>query len=112
LRHNEFDVADLIDIKNTPTWSDGQQQQQALWHENETLDKATYNGINPEGIDDDERAKILKKKSSPSYYAPLKKQKQQQQQQQQNTKKYYVNGKPKSFYVMRNEQKSYHNLID
>jgi Domain of unknown function (DUF4786) len=106
LRHTDLDIADLIDIKHIPTWSDASP---SLWHENETIDKAsviTYSGINPEGIDDDERAKILKKKSTPSFYAPVKKQK---------TQKYFPsNGKPKSFYVMKNndKEKSFHNLID
>lgn len=103
LRHNDFDIADLIDIKNVPTWSED------AWHENDTIDKTSaisFNGINPDGAYDDERAKILKKKSTPSFYAPVKKQK---------THKYFPsNGKPKSFYVMKNNnpEKSFHNLID
>jgi hypothetical protein len=106
LRHSDVDVADLIDIKHIPTWSDAP----ALsWHENDTIDKTSalaYNGINPESVHDDERAKILKKKSTPSFYAPMKKQK---------THRYHPsNGKPKSFYVMKNSktEKSFHNLIE
>lgn len=108
LRHTDLDIADLIDIQHIPTWSDASPSF-PLWHENETIDKAstiTFNGISPEGIDDDVRAKILKKKSTPNFYAPVKKQK---------THKHFPNnGKPKSFYVMKNsnQAKSYHNLID
>lgn len=108
MRHSDVDVADLIDIKHIPTWSD---TSTTLWHENDTIDKTsasvfTFNGINPEGVDDDERAKILKKKSTPSFYAPIKKQK---------AHKYFPsNGKPKSFYIMKNSknEKSFHDLID
>jgi Domain of unknown function (DUF4786) len=105
-RHTDLDIADLIDIKSIPTWSDSSP---SMWHENDTIDKSSalaLNGINPEGRDDDERAKILKKKSTPNFYAPMKKQK---------THKYFPsNGKPKSFYVMKNsnQEKSFHNLID
>jgi hypothetical protein len=105
LRHTDLDIADLIDIQHIPTWSDSA----PLWHENDTIDKPSaikFNGISPEGIHDDERAKILKKKSTPNFYAPVKKQK---------TNKYFPsNGKPKSFYVMKNNkhEKSFHNLID
>lgn len=106
LRHHDLDIADLIDIQKIPTWSDSSP---SLWHENDTIDKASaisFNGISPEGIDDDERAKILKKKSTPNFYAPVKKQK--------HHKYFPSNGKPKSFYVMKNSQqeKSFHNLID
>lgn len=102
LRHS--DIADLIDLKHTPTWTRGK------WHENETLDKTsayTYNGIsNNDGHDDDERAKILKKKQL-HIYAPSKKQKV--------SKQFPSNGRPKTFYVMKNSKndaKSFHNLID
>lgn len=107
LRHTDLDIADLIDIQNTPTWSDSSS---ALWPENETLDKAssitTFQAFRPEGIDDDERVKILKKKSTPNFYEPVKKQK---------LHKYFPsNGKPKTFYVMKNsnKEKLFHNLID
>ena len=96
-RHS--DIADLIDLKHTPTWTSSDSK----WQENETLDKYSYNGI---GHDDDERAKILKKKTSPHFYAPAKKQKV--------SKQFPSNGKPKKFYVMKNsknEAKSFHNLI-
>jgi Domain of unknown function (DUF4786) len=108
LRHNDFDIADLIDIKNIPTWSDT-----TSWHENDTIEKSSLvsfnvNAIHPEDHeDDDKRLKILKKKSSPSFYAPTKK--------HQKSQKYFPsNGKPKSFYVMKNSksEKSFHNLID
>lgn len=119
LRHNDVQVDDLIDIKNTPTWS---KSPSIKWHENETIDKHTQatssNSIgkndifNIHGLDDDERLKVLKKKSSPSYYAPAKK---------QNFHKYFPsNGKPKSFYIIENNVRkadqnkkpvSYHNLI-
>lgn len=109
LRHS--DIADLIDLKHTPTWTSSEAVSSSKWHENETLDKTsayTYNGIsNNEGHDDDERAKILKKKSSPHFYAPAKKQKV--------SKQFPSNGKPKTFYVMKNSKndvKSFHNLID
>lgn len=106
LRHS--DIADLIDLKHTPTWS-SPISSSGKWQENETLDKTsiyTYNGKH-EGHDDDERAKILKKKSSPHYYAPVKKQKV--------SKQFPSNGKPKTFYVMKNSKnnaKSFHNLIE
>jgi hypothetical protein len=104
LRHTDIAVADLIDMKHTPTWS----SESTKWHENETLDKSTalvYNGIYSEGHDDDERAKILKKKSSPYYYAPTK---------QKVSKQFPNNGKPKGFYVMtqNSNAKTFHNLID
>lgn len=109
LRHS--DIADLIDLKHTPTWTSSSDTSSSKWHENETLDKTstyTYNGINKhEGHDDDERAKILKKKSSPHFYAPVKKQKV--------SKQFPSNGKPKTFYVMKNSKnnaKSFHNLIE
>ena len=106
LRHHDLDIADLIDIQNTPTWSDSYP---SLWHENDTLEKSSaiaFNGIRPEALHDDDRAKVLKKKSTPNFYAPVKKQK---------LHKYFPsNGKPKSFYVMKNnnQEKSFHNLID
>lgn len=101
LRHTDIDFADLIDIQHTPTWTSS-----AKWHENETLDKSpalSFNSISSDGHHDDERAKILKKKSSPHYYAPIKKQ-----------KVVLNNGKPKSFYVLKNsnEVKSFHKLIE
>lgn len=106
LRHNDID---LIDIKNIPTWSDS-----TSWHENDTVDQPSShllfnaNAIHPEHHRDiDKRLKTLKKKSSPSFYAPTKK--------QQKAQKYFPsNGKPKSFYVMKNSksEKSFHNLID
>jgi hypothetical protein len=104
LRHNDFDIADLIDMQHTPI-SDASNK----WHENEALEKSSalsYNSITLHGADDDERAKILKKKSSPHYYAPIKKQKV--------SKHVFNNGKPKGFYVMKNsnEIKTFHNLID
>lgn len=101
LRHSDNDIADLIDIQHIPTWSDASP---SMWHENETMDKSSMYSYS--GNDDDERAKILKKKSTPSYYAPIKK---------SNSKlhKYFPsNGKPKSFYVMKNNEKSFHSLID
>lgn len=101
MRHTDFDIADLIDIEHIPTWSDASSPK---WHENDTIDKASAISFN--GIDDDERIKILKKKSTPNFYAPVKKQKMH---------KYFPsNGKPKSFYVMKNNdhEKSFHNLID
>lgn len=109
LRHTDIDAADLIDLQHTPTWSTADASSKK-WHENEALDKSSafsYNSFtNVAGHDDDERAKILKKKSSPYYYAPLKKQKV--------SKHVLSNGKPKSFYVMKNsnEVKSFHNLIE
>lgn len=107
LRHNDFDIADLIDIKNIPTWSDS-----TSWHENDTVDKPSshhlFNAIHPElHQDDDKRHKMQKKKSSPNFYAPTKK--------QQKAQKYFPsNGKPKSFYVMKNSksEKSFHNLVE
>lgn len=104
LRHNDFDVSELIDIKNIPTWSDS-----TSWHENDTIQKSSmlsFNAIHPEHHeDDDKRLKILKKKSSPSYYGPTKK-------HQKGHKYFPSNGKPKSFYVMNNgkSEKSFHNL--
>lgn len=110
LRHTDLDVEDLLDIQNTPTWSQPSDlTPPALWHENDTVDKSEsikFNGFSTDGIDDDERAKILKKKSSPSFYAPVKK---------QNIHKYFPsNGKPKTFYVIeKNKQPvSYQNLIE
>ena len=108
LRHSDFNIGDLIDIQNIPTWSDASPSL-PLWHENDTIQKpstAAFNGISLEGADDDIRAKILKKKSTPNFYAPMKKQKVH--------KHFPNNGKPKSFYVMRNnnQEKSFHNLID
>lgn len=105
LRNSDFDISDLIDIKNIPTWSDSSS---SLWHENDKIDKTSainFNGVSVDGHDDDERAKILKKKSTPNFYAPVKKQKMH---------KYFPsNGKPKGFYVMKhNQEKSFHNLID
>ncbi|CRK88534.1 CLUMA_CG002254, isoform A [Clunio marinus] len=108
LRRSEFDVTDLIDIKHIPTWSD--KSSSSLWHENDTIDKSSaisYNQIHHEDIDDDHHSKFLKKKSTPNFYAPTKKQKMKH--------KYFPsNGKPKSFYVMKNnnKEKSFHNLID
>lgn len=106
LRHTDINVADLIDLKHTPTWTSSSDVSNK-WQENDTLDKSVfaYNGIN-EGHDDDHRAKILKKKSSPHFYAPMKKQKV--------SKQFPSNGKPKTFYVMKNSKndaKSFHNLI-
>lgn len=108
LRHTDLDVEDLLDIKNTPTWSQSLNLAPA-WRENDTLDKSEpikFDGFSTDGIDDDERAKVLKKKSSPSFYAPAKK---------QNLHKYFPsNGKPKSFYIIeKNKQPvSYQNLIE
>lgn len=108
LRHDDDDalIDELIDIKNTPTWS---KSTNPLWPENETV---KYSKYSTDGLDDDERQKILKKKSSPSYYAPYKPKKQ-------NFQKYFPgNGKPKSFYIIENKENkqqkkvSYHNLID
>lgn len=98
----------MIDIKNIPTWSHASPSL-PLWHENDTIEKPSaiaFNGLSPVGADDDIRAKILKKKSTPNFYAPIKKQKVQ--------KHFPNNGKPKSFYVMKNnnQEKSFHNLID
>lgn len=108
LRHSDVDIADLIDIQNIPTWSDASPSL-PLWHENDTIDKSSaiaFHGLSPEGVDDDVRAKILKKKSTPNFYAPVKKQKVH--------KHFPNNGKPKSFYIMKNNnhEKSFHNLID
>jgi hypothetical protein len=108
LRHSSDanDIADLIDIQHIPTWLDASP---SMWHENDTMDKSSMYSYsnNNSGSDDDERAKILKKKSTPSYYAPIKK------SSNSNLHKYFPsNGKPKSFYVMKNNEKSFHNLID
>lgn len=106
LRNADLDIADLIDIQNIPTWSDSSP---ALWHDNEVSEKmsaATILDISSEGLDDDERAKILKKKSTLNFYVPVKAEK---------LHKYFPsNGKPKSFFVMKNKnkEKSFHNLID
>lgn len=93
LRHSDNE-AELIDIKNIPTWS-------KPW-ENDTVEKSLikYGGPN------DLHEKILKKKS-PTYYAPIK-------AKQANFKNYFPgNGKPKSFYVIEKSLKPihYHKLI-
>lgn len=108
LRHDDDAlVDDIIDIKNTPTWT---KSASPLWPDSETS-YVKYSKYS-DGLDDDERQKNLKKKSSLSYYAPNKPKKQ-------NFHKYFPgNGKPKSFYIIENKknkqqkQISYHNLIE
>ncbi|GAB0090634.1 histone-lysine N-methyltransferase, H3 lysine-79 specific [Sergentomyia squamirostris] len=78
-RHTD-DEAELIDIKNIPTWSNP-------W-DNEIIEKQYRE-------DSQHHEKILKKKS-PTYYAPSR---------AKNFQKYFPsNGKPKSFYVIKSQK--------
>lgn len=126
LRHSN-DVNDLIDIKNIPTWSS--------WDDNnETLDKAfsgkqhrgnnvdvnaSHSTVHINGIDDDLNLKLLKKKS-PTYYAPAKQKKKATMHhdsgavaKSSSSNKYFPgNGKPKSFYVIKkNDHKPYYQKL-
>lgn len=103
LRHDDDDslVDEIIDIKNTPTWS----KSSLDWPDTDT--SYLKYSKHSDGTFDDEHKKVLKKKSSLSYYVPSKK---------QNFQKYFPgNGKPKGFYIIenqKNKQVSYHNLIE
>lgn len=83
---NDVDVAELIDMKNTPTWS-------KPW-ENDTAEKSysKYGAADTKSF----------KRKSPTYYAPVKSKKN-------NIHNYFPgNGKPKGFYVIQQNKKSSH----
>lgn len=87
---NNFD--EMIDIKNIPTWN-----------KNESIEKGfdkKHTIVNNEPLN-------VFKKSSPSYYAPVK-------QKKSSYARYFPgNGKPKGFYIIKNNQHKplYQNLI-
>lgn len=96
------DISELIDIKNIPTWSNP-------W-ENDTIEKTystKYDKSNKHREHDRDNAieEQNYKKNAPEYYAPIRPKKNSFQNYFAN------NGKPKTFYVIKKNQKPHYRKL-